>query len=397
MTRAQLTLPGFVHDVCSAIHPLGMARRFFPRAPLPDYGLEWIYSVLPLAHPLDDGTAAIAERSIAATAERLGSRWGGVPSADGALVRGWDAARGRRTRGRSGFSRHPVALARFGLRAIWSARRPGRGFFRERTGPGFRGWGGGPHHSAAGGTLAQPRRVWRWARWGTATAGPCRVAEHSRISHALAAAYCARSEVKSPTASGCCEVGAPTAGAYGPAGCYAAPAAGDRRRRAADAISPRGSRASATARASSSSIWALGWPDPVAGGGVPPGRHRPPRRHDRRVRGREKQASWQGRHRRAPPSCWWPSRACSMLAARRRQAYRLGLLPCATRVGIRHDRADRGADGALRPRFRDLNPGAQRAGLRRRFQAHNAKLHRRRHQRRRKGPPAVPGPARAGR
>ena len=69
---AELTLPGFLHDVCSAVHPLGLASPFFRRLPLAEYGLEWIQPPAPLAHPFDDGTAAMLERSIAATAAELG-------------------------------------------------------------------------------------------------------------------------------------------------------------------------------------------------------------------------------------------------------------------------------------------------------------------------------------
>src|SRR5689334_22919195 len=66
----ELTLPGFLHDVCSAIHPLGAGSPFFRTLPLAQYGLEWIHPPLPLAHPLDDGTAMALERSIEATAAR---------------------------------------------------------------------------------------------------------------------------------------------------------------------------------------------------------------------------------------------------------------------------------------------------------------------------------------
>src|SRR5579863_10038494 len=65
----ELTLPGFVHDVCSAIHPLGLGSTFFRSLPLEQYGLEWIHPSAPLAHPLDDGTVAMLERSIDATGE----------------------------------------------------------------------------------------------------------------------------------------------------------------------------------------------------------------------------------------------------------------------------------------------------------------------------------------
>src|SRR5579883_1343184 len=69
---AELTLPGFRHDVCSAIHPLGIASPFFRTLPLEQYGLVWIEPKLALAHPLDDGTAMVLERPIEATAATLG-------------------------------------------------------------------------------------------------------------------------------------------------------------------------------------------------------------------------------------------------------------------------------------------------------------------------------------
>ena len=69
---SELTLPGFVHDVCSAIHPMGLASSFFKSVPLEEHGLEWIHPPAPLAHPLDDGTAVMLERSVDTTAESLG-------------------------------------------------------------------------------------------------------------------------------------------------------------------------------------------------------------------------------------------------------------------------------------------------------------------------------------
>src|SRR5437762_1199850 len=53
---AELTLPGFVHDVCSAIHPMGVFSPFLRTLPLADHGLSWVHPSSPLAHPLDDGT-----------------------------------------------------------------------------------------------------------------------------------------------------------------------------------------------------------------------------------------------------------------------------------------------------------------------------------------------------
>src|SRR5215468_10173904 len=53
----ELTLPGFLHDFGSTVYPLGAGSPFFSSLPLEDYGLEWIHSPAPLAHPLDDGSA----------------------------------------------------------------------------------------------------------------------------------------------------------------------------------------------------------------------------------------------------------------------------------------------------------------------------------------------------
>lgn len=69
---SELTLPGYLHDVCSAIHPLGELSPFFSSLPLKEYGLEWIHSPIPLAHPLDNGEAVFLDRSIAETAQTLG-------------------------------------------------------------------------------------------------------------------------------------------------------------------------------------------------------------------------------------------------------------------------------------------------------------------------------------
>src|SRR5919197_1527163 len=69
---AELTLPGFTHDVCSAVHPLAAGSPFFRTLPLAEHGLEFVHPPAPLAHPLDDGTAVVLERSIDSTADGLG-------------------------------------------------------------------------------------------------------------------------------------------------------------------------------------------------------------------------------------------------------------------------------------------------------------------------------------
>src|ERR1700730_15363446 len=86
----ELTLPGFVHDVCSAIHPLGLSSAFYRALPLEQYGLEWIQPSAPLAHPLDDGTAMILERSIEATSETLGGDAQAYRRLMEPLVTNWD-------------------------------------------------------------------------------------------------------------------------------------------------------------------------------------------------------------------------------------------------------------------------------------------------------------------
>ena len=70
---AELTLPGFKHDVCSAVQPLSLASPFFRQLDLPQYGLEWIQPEIPLAHPFEDGSALFLHRSLAITAEALGA------------------------------------------------------------------------------------------------------------------------------------------------------------------------------------------------------------------------------------------------------------------------------------------------------------------------------------
>jgi len=69
---AALTLPGLVHDLCSAVHPMAAASPVFAEWPLREHGLEWIEPPLALAHPLDDGDAVVVARDLAATVAGLG-------------------------------------------------------------------------------------------------------------------------------------------------------------------------------------------------------------------------------------------------------------------------------------------------------------------------------------
>lgn len=127
---AELTLPGFVHDVCSAIHPLGIGSPFLRSLPLAEHGLEWVHPPAPLAHPLDDGTAVLLERSVRATAEGLGADAGAYRRLMTPLATDWERLALALLRPLLP-PRHPLALARFGLNAARSARGLAEGRFRE--------------------------------------------------------------------------------------------------------------------------------------------------------------------------------------------------------------------------------------------------------------------------
>ncbi len=117
---AELTLPGFVHDVCSAVHPLGAGSPFLRTLPLARYGLEWIHPTTPLAHPFDDGTAALLERSIEETCATLGPDGGGYQRLMAPFVGRWPALVAE-VLAPLHIPRHPLLLGRFGLRGLQSA------------------------------------------------------------------------------------------------------------------------------------------------------------------------------------------------------------------------------------------------------------------------------------
>jgi phytoene dehydrogenase-like protein len=128
-TRTEaLTLPGFLHDVCSAIHPLAAGSPFFQTLPLSRLGLDLIQPGAPLAHPLDGGRAVVIERSVDATAAGLGSDGPAYARLMSPLVKQHvivmrDLFAPLRP------SRHPLIMARFGLHALRSAASLARGRF----------------------------------------------------------------------------------------------------------------------------------------------------------------------------------------------------------------------------------------------------------------------------
>jgi phytoene dehydrogenase-like protein len=129
VTSAGLTLPGFVHDVCSAIHPMAAGAPCFEQFPLAAHGLEWIQPEAPLAHPLDDGSAVLLERSIDATARGLGPDGESWRSLVEPLVLRWPQLRHDILQP-LGVPRHPLLMARFGLHALRSARGLAQSRFR---------------------------------------------------------------------------------------------------------------------------------------------------------------------------------------------------------------------------------------------------------------------------
>ena len=129
---AELTAPGFLHDVCSAIHPMAVGSPFLSRLPLDEYGLEWIHPPAPVAHPFDDGPAAILERSVTATGEALGDDAGAYTRLMSPLVREWDSLVVD-ILGTLRMPAHPLVLGRFGLSAVRSAVGLGRAKFKGRN------------------------------------------------------------------------------------------------------------------------------------------------------------------------------------------------------------------------------------------------------------------------
>lgn len=120
LRSAELTLPGFVHDVCSAIHPLAIGSPFFNTLPLQDHGLSYVFPDLAAAHPFDDGTAAVLGSSIEETARLLGTDEQAYLKLLKPLVKDWPNIAAD-VLGPLHFPKHPIAMAKFGLNALTSA------------------------------------------------------------------------------------------------------------------------------------------------------------------------------------------------------------------------------------------------------------------------------------
>jgi len=116
---AELTLPEFRHDICSAIHPLAVGAPFLQTLPLASYGLEWIHPDIPLAHPMDDGRAILLERSVKSTADQLEKDAFVYRRFFDSMTKHWKGL-AQEVLAPVHFLRHPWLLFTFGLRAMRS-------------------------------------------------------------------------------------------------------------------------------------------------------------------------------------------------------------------------------------------------------------------------------------
>lgn len=118
LRTAELTLPGFHNDVCSAIHPFAVASPVLGSMPLAEHGLEWVRGEAEVAHPLDGGDAVMVYRSLDETASGLGLDSGPYRRLVGPVVRSWERILSQILGPLTRWPPHPVAAARFGLPAL---------------------------------------------------------------------------------------------------------------------------------------------------------------------------------------------------------------------------------------------------------------------------------------
>lgn len=132
MRTAELTLPGFHHDICSAILPMAATSPFFITLPLEQYGLEYLYPPVEAAHPFDDGSAAVLKRSVSETARLLGADEAAYLSLMQQVVADWPLI-AKDILGPLRFPQYPLRMARFGLKALPSAATIAKRFSTEKA------------------------------------------------------------------------------------------------------------------------------------------------------------------------------------------------------------------------------------------------------------------------
>ena len=144
-STAEVTLPGFHHDLGSSVYPTGVASPFFRGLPLNEFGLRWIDPDAPLAHPLDGGTAVMLEHSLARTAEGLGADGRAYLRLMQTLVEHWEALAEEVLGPVIHLPRHPLLMARFGMFAALPATVLARTVFRGERAQAL--FGGNAAHS----------------------------------------------------------------------------------------------------------------------------------------------------------------------------------------------------------------------------------------------------------
>lgn len=121
---AELTLPGFIHDICSSVHPMGASSPFFNELGLDRFGLRWVQPDAALAHPLENGDAAVLTRSFADDVAQFGQDAGAVRDWLGPFIESWSSI-SQDVLGPLGLPKHVAAMARFGWNALqpttWTA------------------------------------------------------------------------------------------------------------------------------------------------------------------------------------------------------------------------------------------------------------------------------------
>jgi len=126
---AALTLPGHIHDICSAVYPLAVCSPFFRTLSLEKHGVEFVYPVVAMGHPFEDGSAALLHPSLEETAASLGSDGRSYQQLmEGFVARWQDLLQDLLAPPR--FPRHPLLIGRFGKQAIRSARGLAHAYFR---------------------------------------------------------------------------------------------------------------------------------------------------------------------------------------------------------------------------------------------------------------------------
>ena len=120
LRTTELTLPGYLHDICSAVHPLAAGSPFFETLPLSAHGLEYIYPEVAAAHPFDNGTAAVLKGSVEETANLLGADADAYIKLIQPVVNDWPSI-APDVLAPLHFPKYPLAMAKFGLPALTSA------------------------------------------------------------------------------------------------------------------------------------------------------------------------------------------------------------------------------------------------------------------------------------